>query len=258
MAPEATTLLGPNDPPPFAIDNAEGSSAFLLIGDHAGTAVPAALGDLGITAADRARHIFVDIGVRGLGRQLACLLDAPFIHQTYSRLVIDCNRDPAHPDAIVARSDGTFIPGNDALKDAVKQARVAAVHTPYHAAIAGILDARQAAGRDTVLISLHSFTPILNDFQRPWEIGVLHWLGRTDFARTMLSRLQSEKTRCVGDNEPYRMDSTDYTIALHAFARNLRYAEIEIRQDLIKDYDGQNFWTKEIQKAAISAWRTIA
>ncbi|WP_311271202.1 N-formylglutamate amidohydrolase [Sphingobium sp. WCS2017Hpa-17] len=255
MAGEAAILLGPDNPAPFAIDNAEGRSPFLLVGDHAGAAIPASLGDLGLTAADRARHIAIDIGTRGVGRALAHLLDAPFIHQTYSRLVIDCNRDPGHENAIAIQSDGTYITGNSALDDAARQARIAAIHTPYHAAISAMLDARQTAGTETILLSLHSFTPKLNGIVRPWQIGVLHWLGRTDFATAMLAQLQGDQAIYVGDNAPYRMDATDYTIPLHAFPRDLRYAEIEIRQDLVSDHSGQAHWAEQIQKAATSAWR---
>ncbi|SEK05521.1 Predicted N-formylglutamate amidohydrolase [Sphingobium sp. AP50] len=255
MAREATTLLGPDDPTPFAIDNAEGRSPFLLVGDHAGAAIPAAVGDLGLKSADRARHIAVDIGVREFGRELARLLDAPFIHQTYSRLVIDCNRDPGHEDAMAIQSDGTHIRGNSALDDAARQARIAAIHAPYHAVISAMLDARQAAGIETILLSLHSFTPKLNGVARPWHIGVLHWLGRTEFAMAMLAQLQGDKTICVGDNAPYRMDATDYTIPVHASPRNLPYAELEIRQDLISDHCGQAHWAGLIQKATTSAWR---
>lgn len=253
MAEEAAILLSPDDPAPFAIDNAQGRSPFLLIGDHAGSAVPERLGDLGLTAADRARHIAVDIGVRGFGRELAHLLDAPFIHQTYSRLVIDCNRDPLHEEAIAIQSDGTSIIGNSALDVAARKARTEAIHTPYHAAISAILDARQTAGTETILLSLHSFTPKLDGFVRPWHVGVLHWLGRTDFAMAMIAKLQGDKAICVGDNAPYRMDATDYTVPLHAFSRDLRYAEIEIRQDLISDHGGQAYWAGKIQKAVTSA-----
>ena len=242
-----------DNPAPFAIDNAEGRSPFLLTGDHAGAAIPASVGDLGLTSVDRARHIAIDIGVLGLGRELARLLDAPFIHQTYSRLVIDCNRDPARDDAIPIQSDGTTITGNRALLDGDRRERVSSIHTPYHAAIADLLDARHKTGTKTILLALHSFTPMLNASFRPWDVGVLHWLGRTDFATAMLSSLQEERTLCVGDNQPYQMDATDYSMPFHAFARNLPYVELEIRQDLISDLEGQLYWAGQIQKAAMSA-----
>lgn len=250
MTGEAATLLGPGDPAPFAIDNAEGRSPFLLLGDHAGSAIPETLGDLGLTEADRSRHIAVDIGVRGLGRELARLLDAPFIHQSYSRLVIDCNRDPAREDAIPVVSDGSAIPANEGMDGAARAARVRAIHLPYHNAISAEIGRRQSAGRDTIILALHSFTPVLDGFARPWDAGVLYWRGRTEFSKAILSAFQSDQSMCVGNNRPYRMDATDYTIPFHAFPRSLLYAELEIRQDRISDAEGQLFWAREIQRAA--------
>ncbi|AOF95200.1 N-formylglutamate amidohydrolase [Sphingobium sp. RAC03] len=249
----AENLLGPGDPLPFGLFNAEGGSPFLLIGDHAGAAIPGALGDMGLSAADRGRHIAIDIGVYGLGRALARRLDAPFLHQSYSRLVIDCNRDPAHAEAIPALSDGTVIGGNADLDMAEKAERVRAIHRPYHQAMADLIAARTAAGRETILLSLHSFTPVLNGDVRPWDIGILHWQGRTDFALSMLDQLQSIAGVVVGDNEPYAMDATDYTVPFHAFPNGLRYAEIEVRQDLIQDAGGQALWAERITSAAQGA-----
>lgn len=242
----ADCLFGPGDPVPFKLFNAEGGSPFLLIGDHAGAAIPIGLGDLGLSAADQRRHIAVDIGVHGLGHVLARLLDAPFVYQPYSRLVVDCNRDPTHPESIPARSDGTVICGNHGLSLAAKAMRTQSIHRPYHQAIADLIGTRMAAGRDTILVSLHSFTPILNGNIRPWEIGVLYWRGKTDFALSMLNQLRSIEDIIVGDNAPYAMDATDYTVPFHAFPNALRYAEIEVRQDLIEDVQGQLLWAERI------------
>lgn len=246
----AESLLGPDDPVPFELFNAEGGSPFLLIGDHAGSTIPAALGDLGLSAADRLRHIALDIGVYGLGHALARLLEAPFLHQTYSRLVIDCNRDPAHEEAIPASSDGTRISANRDLDEAGKALRVRSIHRPYHAVMADLIAAQTAAGRETILLSLHSFTPVLNGEARPWDIGILHWRGRADFALSMLDQLRTMADIVVGDNEPYAMDATDYTVPFHAFPKALRYAEIEVRQDLIADIEGQALWAERIAQAA--------
>jgi len=249
MARKAATLLGPDDPAPFVIDNAEGRSPFLLIGDHAGSAIPAALGDLGLSAADRARHIALDIGVRGLGREVARLLDAPFIHQPYSRLVIDCNRDTAREDAIPIMSDGSRVASNEGLDDLGRAARIGDIHRPYHKAISTEINRRRAEKRETIILALHSFTPVLDGFSRPWDAGVLYWMGRTEFAQAMLCALQSDGSTCVGDNQPYQMDATDYTVPFHAFTRRLLYAELEIRQDRIADIEGQIYWARKIQRA---------
>lgn len=249
----ARALLGPDDPAPVRCFNAEGASSFLLLGDHAGDAIPVALGDLDLGAQDRARHIAVDIGVRGMGEALATLLDAPFLHQSYSRLVIDCNRAPASQDAIPAVSDGTPVPGNAGLTEEERAARVAAIHAPYHAAIAAMLDAREAAGRDTILLALHSFTPAMDGVDRPWQAGILHWRGDTRFAIRLLHALAGRDALVVGDNQPYRMDATDHTVPLHAFPRGCPYAEIEVRQDLIAGAAGQMRWAMHLKAAARAA-----
>ena len=218
------------DPPAVELFNVSGTARFLLIADHAGNRVPAALGDLGLPAAERERHIGWDIGIAALGRTLATRIDAPFVAQTYSRLVIDCNRDPAAPDAIPSTSDGTAIPANAALSEADRAARVAAIHEPYQRAVATALARRP----DAALIALHSFTPALRGGEtRPWQIGVLHNGADDGLARALLGWLRDRGDLTVGDNEPYAMDGIDYTVPRHAFAAGRRYAEIEIRQDLL-------------------------
>lgn len=250
----AESVLGPEDPAPFGLFNAAGTSPFLLIGDHAGSAVPRHLELLGLQPDDLRRHIAIDIGVFGLGRALASLLDAPFLHQAYSRLVIDCNRLPTRPDAIADVSDGILIPGNLHLTDRARDARTVAIHEPYHDAIAMVLDARRAAGMETILLSLHSFTPEMNGVTRPWDVGILHNQEPVDFAYALRDVLAEQPDLTVGDNVPYAMDETDYTVPFHAFPRNLAYAEIEVRQDLIGSSCKQDAWAtllaEAVQRAA--------
>jgi len=201
--------------------------------------MPSRLGTLGLSEPDLSRHIAWDIGVAGLGQILAERLDAPFIRQRWSRLVIDCNRDPSRPDSMPTESDGSVIPGNAELTAEERERRIAEIFTPYHAAIAAELDARAAAGVATVVVALHSFTPVMRAFQRPWRFGILH-LGQSAFSDAMLAALRADPDAGeVGDNEPYRMDEVDYTIPHHAIGRGLDYVELEVRQDLIGDAAGQ-------------------
>ncbi len=245
----------PADPAPVAILNPHGGSPFLLLGDHAGIAIPARLGKLGLAAADLARHIAFDIGVRGLGEALAARLGATFVHQRYSRLVIDCNRAPHAADAIPERSDGTDIPGNVALGLDERAARIAAIHLPYQAAIAAEIARRSPP---PTLVSLHSFTPVMTGRPRPWQIGILHDGGDARFARAMLDVLTARGDLVVGDNEPYRMDLIDYTVPLHAYPARLRYAEIEVRQDLIADAAGQQRWAAIVGDTLLAAQERLA
>ena len=103
-------LLAPDDPPPF--EEISGRAPVLLICDHASNRVPAALAGLGSRAEYFNQHIAGDIGAAAVTRLLALALDASAILAGYSRLVVDCNREPADPSSIPAESDGIAIPGN--------------------------------------------------------------------------------------------------------------------------------------------------
>lgn len=248
IAVDSPTLLGPDDPPPLQISRIVGASRFVLIADHAGQRVPAALRDLDLPQSELDRHIGWDIGIAGTTEFLGSLLDACTITQPYSRLVIDCNRPLESPTLIPAISDGTTVPANNTLDATARQLRIDAIHAPYHARITAELDARTAAGRDTVVILMHSFTPTMGEQQRPWHCGVLYNHDRR-LARQMLNLLSAEGDLVVGDNQPYAItDDSDYAANVHGEARGLPYVEIEIRQDLIADVTGQREWAQRLAR----------
>ena len=239
-------LLGPDDPHPVALSNPGATSSFLLVGDHAGISSPAALGDLGVAPADWARHIACDLGSLALGEALSTRLNARFLHQHYSRLVIDCNRAPTHRDAIAEASDGTSIPGNLGLSEQQRQQRVAAIHMPYHDAIGAELARVSDRATPPILVSLHSFTPVWQGHARPWHVGVLHAGGADRFARSVMARLIDQLGPAIGDNQPYTLDQTDYTVPLHAIEPGLAYVELEIRQDLLASARGIVEWADRL------------
>jgi predicted N-formylglutamate amidohydrolase len=232
-------LLAPDERSVAIALNPGAASPFLLLGDHAGREIPQSLAELGLPKAEFDRHIAWDVGIAAYGALVSQALNAPFIRQRFSRLVIDCNRDAGRADAIPEISDGARIPGNQGLSPPARQARVAEVAEPYHAAIAAELDQRAARGLPTTLISLHSFTPRMNGFDRPWRFGVLH-AGDSAYSKAVLARLRAEFGEAVvGDNEPYKMDEVDFTVPHHAGGRGLDYLELEVRQDLVADPAGQ-------------------
>ena len=173
MAPPDTNLLAGDEPTPVRVLRPRGTSDFVLAADHAGRLIPRALGTLGVAESELTRHIAWDIGIAAVTEALSELLDAAAVLQTYSRLVIDCNRSPGHPTSIPAISELTPIPGNEGLPDADRERRRRAIFDPYHAAIAALLDERGAAGRRTVLVAMHSFTPVFMSIARSVEVGVL-------------------------------------------------------------------------------------
>ncbi|HYM85260.1 MAG TPA: N-formylglutamate amidohydrolase [Pseudoxanthomonas sp.] len=241
-------LLGADDPPPFTVHNAHGASPFVLIADHAGQHIPARLDDLGLSQAELDRHIGWDIGIAGVTGKLAGMLDAFAILQTYSRLVIDCNRPLQAPGSIVTVSDGTVVPGNQGLDDAAKTARALEIFAPYHARITQELDLRSAHSPAPVLVSMHSFTPVFAAFERPWHAGILYHRDAR-LAHALLAALRAEPGLEVGDNEPYAVsDNSDYAIPVYGEQRGLLHVELEIRQDLIADATGQQEWAERLAR----------
>ncbi|WP_349811049.1 N-formylglutamate amidohydrolase [Xanthomonas dyei] len=241
-------LLGPEDPPAFTVHNAQAASPWLLIADHAGQRVPARLANLGLPQQELDRHIGWDIGIAQVTRLLVEALDAIAITQTYSRLVIDCNRPDGAASRMPEISDGTSIPGNLALTAADRQQRIDAIFAPYHARIAAELDARAQRAQPTLLVSMHSFTPVMAGNARPWHAGVLYHRDAR-LAHRLLDALRAEPDLVVGDNQPYAVsDATDYAIPVHGEGRGLLHVELEIRQDLIGDATGQQAWADRLAR----------
>ncbi|AOD14190.1 N-formylglutamate amidohydrolase [Xanthomonas fragariae] len=247
---EATTyhLLGAEDPVPFRVHNAQAASPWLLIADHAGQRVPARLSNLGLPQHELDRHIGWDIGIAEVTRLLADALDATAITQTYSRLVIDCNRPHGAASLMPEISDGTPIPGNLKLTLTDRQQRINEIFAPYHARISAELDARAQSDRPTLLVSMHSFTPIMAGTARPWHAGVLYNRD-TRLAHRLLQALRAEPELVVGDNQPYAVsDTTDYAIPVYGEGRGLLHVELELRQDLIADAAGQQAWAQRLAR----------
>ncbi len=236
---ETSLLLNAEDVPPVFEKNANGHSPFLLTSDHYGRRLPKKLGDLGLPESELTRHIAWDIGIAGVAEALSDHLDAHLIAQRYSRLVIDCNRPIGAPSSIPVFSEATTIPGNERLSREDADRRQHEIFDPYHVRIDKVIKQRAREMRPTVLVSLHSFTPVYAGVERPWHIAALYQRDKT-LPPLLLQAFRAEGDLVVGDNEPYAVnDATDYTIPVHGEARGLVNTGIEIRQDLIAEPGGQ-------------------
>jgi predicted N-formylglutamate amidohydrolase len=241
-ARELDALLSEDDPPVFLIEHAKGSSAFVLTCDHAGREIPHKLAGLGLSEHDRSTHVAWDLGVAELGRRLSARLDAFLIMHNYSRLVIDANRPPGAPDSIPTLCERTRIAANEGLSSSDARKRFEEVFHPYHQRIRDELDARSARACASVLVALHSFTPVYMDEGRRWHVGVLY--GRDPrLGRLVRDGLSSDGTLIVGDNQPYSVsDASDYTIIAHGEQRGIPHVELEIRQNLLESESDVQSW----------------
>jgi predicted N-formylglutamate amidohydrolase len=231
------TLLTPDEPAPFEILNADALLPVLLVCDHASNRFPRSLGTMGLDYLDRVSHIALDIGANAVAEKLADNLGSTAVLCQYSRLIVDCNRELIDDSAFVEYSDGVDIPGNQNLQSNQKERRASEIYWPYHNAIKDQIVRLKKNGIDPIVISIHSFTPVMNGNDREWEIGVL-WDKDSVTAEIFLTRLV-ESGYLVGNNKPYSgKDPEDFTIDFHAESAGLPHVGIEISQNLINHDDG--------------------
>lgn len=238
-------------PPAVTVVNEAGTAPVVLVCEHASNHIPAAYAGLGLAPEHLTRHIAWDIGAAALARRLSALLDSPLFLSGYSRLLIDCNRPAGVPSSIPVRSEDTDIPGNLDLSPEEVARRTALCFTPFQDAIARHLDGRVAAGRETEVVGIHTFTPVYLGVARRWHAGVLHpgaMTGTTDaLARRLLDGLRRDGDLVVGDNEPYAVGPTsDYTVPVHGLARRIPAALIEVRNDLLGDAAQVETWARRL------------
>jgi len=221
------------------ITNLAGTGDVVLVCEHAARFIPPEYDNLGLNSAALSSHIAWDPGALALAELVSEQLDAPLVAATLSRLLYDCNRAPDVPAAIPARSEVTDIPGNVGLSPTARLERIERIYLPFRAALAGLLDQRASRGQTTVLVTVHSFTPVFHGIRRTVQIGVLH---DTDsrLADAFLLACQGDTQFTLRRNEPYSpADGVTHTLREHALPRGILNLMLEIRNDLIADHSGQ-------------------
>ena len=222
-----------------SIERRDGKSALLIICEHASPTLPERYGDLGLSKDARESHIAWDPGALAVARGIAAALDATLVSQRFSRLIYDCNRPPEAPGAMPEKSEIYPIPGNQNLGAEERKARTEALYIPFHDAVRGLTAERKARGQETVVVTIHSFTPVFNGKPRAVELGILHDAD-SRLADEMLTAAADAPLYKTERNEPYGpQDGVTHTLILHGVSNGFRNVMIEVRNDLIKDDAGQ-------------------
>jgi predicted N-formylglutamate amidohydrolase len=242
---EAMKAVHSHWPPAVESLNAAGRSPLVLLCQHASNYIPSEYHDLGLDAPQLISHVAWDIGAAGVTRKLSAMLDAPAFLGTYSRLLIDLNRVPNTASSIVTRSEATDIPGNRSLSTAERERRLERIFSPYHNVVQMHLGQRAATGRPTVIVAVHSFTPVYHGVPREWHAGVL-FAGAVAFGNATLERLSSRAAGLrIGANGPYDISlDTDYGVLVYGDNASVPALVIEIRQDLVTSVEGQQEWAE--------------
>jgi len=236
------------------VSNARGSSPFVLVCDHASNRLPGRYGTLGLSPVERVSHVAWDPGALTVSRLLSERLDAPLVQSTFSRLIIDPNRDLDAPDLIWTLSEKTRIAANEGIDPEERQRRIDRYHRPYHASVETLLEARRYAGREAILVCMHSFTPVYHGVPRPWPIGLIH--GRDQrFTRALFDALGAADPQMnIGWNEPYAAQrGVTLTLERHGDERGIDATMIEIRHDEILEPAGACFWADRLAQCLTEA-----
>ncbi|WP_086994759.1 N-formylglutamate amidohydrolase [Rhizobium sullae] len=221
------------------IERPHGKSPLLVICEHASWTLPEQFGDLGLSEEALKSHIAWDPGALAVARGISTALDATLVFQRFSRLIYDCNRPPESPAAMPEKSEIYAIPGNQNLSAEERRARTEALYLPFHDVVRGLIKDRHGRGQETVIVTVHSFTPVYNGKERAVELGILHDAD-SRLADLMLAGAVDAPLYKTERNEPYGpQDGVTHTLILHGLSNGFRNVMIEVRNDLISDDAGQ-------------------
>jgi len=96
-------------------------------------------------------------------------------------------------------------------------------------------------------------TPALAGVSLPWQISLSSHTDRS-VVEPLLVSLRGSADSTVGDNQPYDLDRA-LTTPFRSMRRNLRYLQIEFRQDEVADAKGETAWARHLAVALSSVLR---
>jgi predicted N-formylglutamate amidohydrolase len=220
--------------PPFPL------YSFLITCEHGGNRIPAPYRRL--FPGRRAlldSHRGYDPGALAMARALAAAFAAPLVTSTVSRLLIDLNRSPGHPQRFSAATRSA---------PAELRANIVELHyRPYRAQVERLVRRSVSRGRRVIHISSHSFTPALNGRARHADVGLLYHPGRRReaalCARWKSSIAAMDPALRVRRNYPYAGKGDGLTAHLRLRFAPSAYVgiELEVNQGIV--LAGGRRWT---------------
>jgi len=172
--------------------------------EHAAWALPPGV-DLGVSLPVLQSQASWDHGALDIANRLSEHVGLPVHAGSFSRMFVDLNRGPEHPDVIPLVSYGAPVPGNATLAPGDRAQRIAMFHAPYWAAVRRDVMARLVDPGAVLHLSSHSFDPALDPPNRTFDVGVLydpdHAL-EAELAERLLFQLRAAGL-AVRANQPY-------------------------------------------------------
>jgi predicted N-formylglutamate amidohydrolase len=227
--------------------------AFVISCEHGGNRIPARYRRL--FAAHRnllSTHRAYDPGALDMARSLARGLDAPMIASEVSRLLIELNRSPGHPQLY-----------SSIMRDATPELRrevSARYYRPYREKVEKTIAAMIARAARVIHVSSHTFTPRLGNVVRRADVGLLYdpaRAGELELCRRWKAALQARLgNSTVRRNYPYRGTSDGLTTYLRRrFAADV-YVGIELEINQARVFEEREAWSGT-RAAVVAALREV-
>ena len=172
--------------------------------EHASWTLPPGI-DLGVSLDVLRSQASWDHGALDIATQLSEAVGLPVHTGAFSRMFVDLNRGPEHPNVIPQISYGAAVPGNAGLTPGDRAARIAMFHAPYWNAVRHDVTARIHDHGRVLHFCSHTFDPSLDPVQRTYDVGVLYDPGHALEAE-LSERLMFQFRRAGMDvraNQPY-------------------------------------------------------
>ena len=225
--------------PAVAVTNSKGNGRFVLVCEHASNVIPESYKNLGLGKKALLSHIAWDPGAMEVARLVSKKLDAPLVASCVSRLLYDCNRPPSVKSAVSERSEIYNIKGNTNLSKDKLDERAEKFYFPFRNALSECLGSHSRRVDSTILVTIHTFTPVFQGRPRNMKLGVLHD-SDSRMADGVLNALGVSTSLKVVRNQPYGpRDGVTHTLKEHGTKRGIANVMIEIRNDLVATAEQQ-------------------
>ena len=183
-------------------------------------------------------HRGYDPGALALARELARAFDAPLVASTVTRLLVELNRSPGHPQLHSEVTRGLPRPEKAKIR--------ARYYEPYRREVEQRVASATAARRRVIHISAHSFVPVLDGSTRDADIGLLYDPARPAERALCARWRQSLGARAprlrVRRNYPYRGYADGLTTYLRRRYGRRGYVGVEIEVNQKHVLAGEREW----------------
>lgn len=224
--------------------------AVVITCEHGGNVIPSTWRQLFEGAGDiLATHRGFDPGALELARRFARELQVPIVSSTVSRLLVELNRSPDHPQL--------FSEFTRELAETEREELLARYYQPYRDEVQRLIEAGIARAGRVVHLSVHSFTPILDGVKRDVDIGLLYDPARAGEQRVCdaweAALSASDEALRVRHNEPYKGTDDGLTTLLRTRYSANQYLGIELEINQRFPLAEKPIWSA-MQSACIEAF----